>query len=160
MTKKKALTLSGIILLLIILDQISKIWVRQHFVGGQQYSYLGGLLQFLHTENTGAFLSLGAAYGDALRFWIFTVGVGFFLIATTAYLFLSKSLDTAMQICLALLISGGVGNLIDRAIRGSVTDFIYMAAGPLHTGVFNIADMAVSTGVVIMFVKSIRAEKK
>jgi signal peptidase II len=54
---------------------------------------------------------------------------------------------------IAFIIGGGIGNLIDRLRYGGfVTDFIYLAAGPLHTGVFNIADMAITGGVIAIVI--------
>ena len=50
---------------------------------------------------------------------------------------------------MALVVGGGLGNLIDRMARGRVVDFIQLRAGPLHTGVFNLGDAAILAGVVI-----------
>ena len=63
-------------------------------------------------------------------------------------------------VALSSVISGGVGNLIDRIWRGSVIDFIYIGVGPLHTGVFNIADMAITGGLMLMLYEQYLAEKK
>lgn len=53
------------------------------------------------------------------------------------------------DVALAMILAGGTGNLIDRMrFDGRVTDFLYLTAGPLHTGVFNVADMAVTFGVI------------
>ena len=53
------------------------------------------------------------------------------------------------DVAIAFIIGGGVGNLIDRfRLGGRVTDFIYLQAGVLHTGVFNVADMAITFGVL------------
>jgi len=55
----------------------------------------------------------------------------------------------ADEVALAVIIAGGVGNLIDRLrFAGRVTDFLYLQAGPLHTGVFNVADMAITFGIL------------
>ena len=61
---------------------------------------------------------------------------------------------------LALVISGGIGNLIDRVTRGYVIDFIFMGIGPLHTGVFNIADIAITSGLIMMLYEQYRMEKE
>ncbi|MGZ7078065.1 MAG: signal peptidase II, partial [Thermoanaerobaculia bacterium] len=58
-------------------------------------------------------------------------------------------------VAVAMIGGGGVGNLIDRLTRGGrVTDFLFMQIGPLHTGVFNVADMAITIGVTWLFVSS------
>ena len=53
---------------------------------------------------------------------------------------------------LALFVAGGASNWIDRVVRGSVVDFLNVGIGPLRTGVFNVADMAIMLGAVIVFV--------
>jgi signal peptidase II len=56
---------------------------------------------------------------------------------------------------------GGIGNLIDRLTRGGrVTDFLFMELGPLHTGVFNVADMAITGGVIWLLVTSFLPKKE
>ena len=81
------------------------------------------------------------------------MGLAFLL----AYLVRAPRLRWLSFLGLALVWAGGVSNLIDRFIRhGRVTDFMVVRAGPLHTGVFNLADFAVMTGIVL-FVVSMRA---
>lgn len=127
-------------------DQLTKYLVRANLEGS--HAYLGGLVTFEHAQNSGAFLSMGAGLGDDARYWIFTVGVGIFL-AFVAWT-LRKPHDPWTKTGLVLLLAGGIGNLIDRALFGSVTDFMLMQLGPLRTGVFNIADMAIMAGVVLL----------
>ena len=75
-----------------------------------------------------------------------------------AWLF--KSANTWLAIvALSSVISGGIGNLIDRVWRGSVIDFVYIGVGPIHTGVFNIADMAITGGLLVMLYEQYVIEK-
>ena len=72
-------------------------------------------------------------------------------------LFRSHGIDA---IAVALIAAGGIGNLIDRVMfHGRVTDFIYLAAGPVHTGVFNVADMAITSGVIWLVISSFAPKK-
>ncbi len=140
-----------IIALTVIFDQLTKIVARDILGAGIHYTYLNHMIQIFHSENTGAFLSLGANLPEELRFWIFcilvTVGLSYFTWST----FRNKLMPTSQTIAMSLIIGGGIGNLIDRFGRGSVTDFLNVGIGSLRTGVFNVADMAVTTGAIIMF---------
>ncbi|HEV2720597.1 MAG TPA: signal peptidase II, partial [Thermoanaerobaculia bacterium] len=103
----------------------------------------------IYTENAGAFLSLGDNLPVHLRTIIFDVVVAIGLIAAIVVLARGKVTAHGDDIALAFIVGGGIGNLIDRIrFSGKVTDFIYLQAGPLHTGVFNVADMAITFGVL------------
>ena len=109
-----------------------------------------GPLMLTYTENRGAFLSLGANLPADVRAWLFNgvVAVGLTVLAVYVY--------RHPDVPLALVLSGGIGNLIDRLrFGGRVSDFLYLHAGPLHTGVFNVADMAITAGVVWMGVRAL-----
>jgi signal peptidase II len=136
----------------IALDQWTKHLVRLHLY--MPRTYLDGLLTLVFTQNEGAFLSLGANFSPPTRTLIFTIAVGIAVIIALAMLAMKKvsGLDA---IAVALIAAGGIGNLVDRLMRhGRVTDFIYLQAGPLHTGVFNVADMAITGGVIWLLISS------
>jgi signal peptidase II len=64
-------------------------------------------------------------------------------------------------VAIALICGGGIGNLIDRVrFDGLVTDFLNVGAGPLRTGIFNVADMALMLGLLLFFVRRERDEHK
>lgn len=136
-------------------DQISKGAVRSHLVLGETYSYLHDVLRLTHAENSGAFLSLGAKLPEDVRTILFTVLVGLFsLLALLAALF-ARRLGKWQVAALALIAAGGVGNWIDRLLKsGQVTDFLNVGIGPLRTGIFNVADMALMLGVVMLLLVS------
>lgn len=147
--KRKLIVSSAIVVVGVIADQIVKWLAAVHLRGTPGYSYLGGLLRIEYAENTGAFLSLGASLSQEARTWIFIFGV-VLILAFCLYSLVRQAHSWGAVVALACVISGGVGNLIDRVIRGSVIDYLYMSAGPLHTGVFNVADMAISFGLILM----------
>lgn len=122
----------------------------------------GPLFALQYAENGGAFLSLGASLPANARFWIFTVFTGLVLIALAYYVFASEQLCTADVIAIALLLSGGIGNMIDRvANHGVVVDFMVMEVwGPIRTGVFNVADLAVMAGVFLLFAARLLTRRK
>ena len=140
----------------IALDQFTKMLARDYFRSSPPVHFLGDIVTLLHSENPGAFLSLGAGMGESMRFWVFTVGVALFLLGAVVYLLRSKTLDRGSLIALSLMIGGGIGNLVDRALQGSVTDFMHLGLGPFQTGVFNVADMAISGGTLFLLFSSFK----
>ena len=130
-------------------DQATKHVARQALGQGSHRELLGGLVQFTLAENPGGFLSLGHALPPPLQLVVFTVATAAFVAAIFVALLRSQSALTSLHhVGLAVLAAGGLGNLLDRLFRGGlVTDFCILRLGPLHTGVFNIADVAILIGV-------------
>ncbi|HRI87931.1 MAG TPA: signal peptidase II [Candidatus Hydrogenedentes bacterium] len=114
---------------------------------------IGDYVTLQYAENRGAFLSLGATLPDGARFWIFTVFTSAVLLLLAWYVFSQSGLSKSDIVAIALLLSGGVGNMIDRISRnGIVVDFMVIDIwGPIRTGVFNVADVAVMAGVFLLF---------
>lgn len=112
-------------------------------------SLLYDTVRLQYAENTGAFLSLGANLPDAVRTWLLTVGVAVLLIVV-AVLAIWQRWEGASLAGATLMWAGGVSNLIDRVVHGHVVDFINLGIGSLRTGIFNIADVAVSLGAVLI----------
>jgi signal peptidase II len=147
MTTRRRITLALIVILTIAADQGTKALARAKLMNAEPLKY--GVLTLLHTENPGAFLSLGAELPPNLRHLIFDGLVSIGLLAAAFVLFTGRMQPGSDDVAIALIIGGGAGNLIDRfRLGGRVTDFIYLQAGPLHTGVFNVADMAITGGVL------------
>lgn len=155
-----------IILIIIVLvscvacDQTTKSVAQSFLSEAQVWSFLGDTVRLQLAHNTGAFLSLGAALPEASRTWIFLVGTGGFLLVLLGFTLFSKSASTVEILAYSLLLAGGVGNLIDRVMYGYVVDFLNIGIGPLRTGVFNVADIAVSVGVLILIADSLYERNK
>lgn len=152
-TFRNAIALTALILGIIALDQWTKVLAREHLTPFPR-AYAGGIISLLHTENEGAFLSLGATLPTATRTLIFSGAVSIAVLLALGML-VTRRVHGADAVAVALIAAGGVGNLIDRLGRGGrVTDFLYLSAGPLHTGVFNVADIAITGGVLWLLVSS------
>ncbi|EEF62818.1 signal peptidase II [Pedosphaera parvula] len=132
-------------------DQTSKQIARTK-LGRLGYVTLpGGLGELRIAENSGSFLSLGSSLPEPLRVGLLTFGVGVGLLVLFGYLARSPRLSRLSFFALALVWAGGTSNFIDRATRhGRVTDFVFLQAGPLHTGVFNAADVLIMIGVAVL----------
>ena len=140
----------------IAVDQLTKALARKYLAPDGFFSFAADTLRLQYAENTGAFLGLGAALPDPWRHMIFTVSVGLFLGALLVYLLVSRTHSRFSLACLALVCGGGLSNLIDRIVYdGRVIDFLNIGIGPLRTGIFNIADMAITGAAVFLVLESL-----
>jgi signal peptidase II len=130
-------------------DRLTKHVAVSTLAGSSSRSFLADTLRFQYAENTGAFLSLGAEWPPRTRIAVFGVGNGLLLCAlvTTA---IRRQWPWPALLGVALFAAGGASNLLDRILYGSVIDFVNVGIGPLRTGIFNVADMAIMTGLVIL----------
>lgn len=120
----------------------------------------GGHVQLILAENRGAFLSLGSHMDPKLRAVLFTGGVGLALIGAMIWL-CAQDHTIAGAVSLSLVVGGGLGNLADRVLRsGAVTDFIFVHYGPLRTGIFNLADVFITSGVAALLLASMSRRKR
>ena len=128
-------------------DQASKGWARGS-LRSSSVQAMGGHVQLLLTENRGAFLSAGSHLNPELRTLLLT-GVVTLALAWGLFWLFARDHTMAHAVPVSLIIGGGFGNLLDRILRsGAVTDFIFMWYGPFRTGVFNLADVFITTGVI------------
>ena len=99
---------------------------------------------------------------EHLRFLVFTVFVGVFLVSFFLYLVFSNPPGIYVLVGLSFMFAGGASNFIDRAMnKGAVVDFLNIGVGPIRTGIFNIADVAIMLGFALfLFGSYIRPEKE
>jgi signal peptidase II len=132
-------------------DQVSKSAARALLSSGIAESFLGDALRLQLVQNPGSFLSLGASLPDNLRFALFTGAVAVLLLCLVAASLFATRLGFWRFIALALVAGGGISNLIDRLLYGGrVTDFLNVGIGSLRTGIFNVADMAILAGALLL----------
>ncbi len=131
-------------------DQATKVIATRVLESGP-IEFFGGLVQFRLVHNTGAFLSLGEHLPEHVRDLIFQ-GIVPLLLAIAVILLARSMAPTRTAIVGAsLILGGGLGNFIDRTMHeGGVVDFISIGFSGLHTGVFNLADVAIVAGVLMV----------
>lgn len=141
--------------ILLLIDQVSKVWAQKVFQNQPPVIFLNDLFRFEYAENPGAFLGMGNTLSDPMRFWIFVILV-FFLMAGLAIYIHIRDIPKIELWAYTFVFAGGVGNLIDRVFRaeGRVIDFMNMGIGSLRTGIFNIADMAIMAGLFLLIISS------
>ena len=136
-------------------DRMTKHLAIIHLAGAPPQSYLQNTIRLQYAENSGAFLSLGSELPDTVRTAILTVGVAL-LLALVAVLAIRRRWTGAALAGVSLMWAGGVSNLIDRAMSGHVVDFLNLGVGSLRTGIFNVADVAVLIGAVMIVIGDFR----
>lgn len=141
-------------------DQTTK-RIAEQTLSDTSYSFLFDTVRLQFIKNSGAFLGFGSAFPEAVKFWLFLMLPTLFLIGATLFLVLSSRLGLIERILISLMISGGAGNLIDRLLlSGHVTDFINLGIGPVRTGIFNIADVAIMAGAIGWLLLAMRKPKE
>lgn len=149
-TTKRLLLVLAILFSCIGCDQATKSVAKAYLSETHAIVLLGDTVRLQVAKNYGAFLSLGSSIGESSRGMLISVVVGLVLAALLAYLFMSKPENPVVGVSIALIVGGGVSNLIDRLRYGGyVVDFLNVGIGPVRTGIFNVADMAIMAGVVM-----------
>ena len=144
------------LLILIILttnvgcDQISKCIVRQKIDFNDRTSVIGNFVTITKVENTGAFLSLGDHLPRIIYKILMIILPLIVLGYALYYLLTSNNLSKLLILGICFIIGGGLGNVFDRILYGSVTDFLHFNFGLFHTGIVNMADISITIGFVIL----------
>ena len=122
-------------------------------------SFLADTVRLQYVENTGAFLGLGANWPPRVRTAVFGVGNGLLLIAMAVAAVRSRWRRWSV-VGVAIFIAGAASNLVDRITYGMVIDFMNVGIGPLRTGIFNVADMAIMLGAGIVMLETCRPDRR
>lgn len=142
-------------------DQTTKSVAKSLLSETETLSFLNDTVRLQLAYNQGAFLGLGSSLPEPWRQTLFSIGVGFILLALLGYALFSKSASSSVIFAFALLFSGGIGNLMDRLMySGHVVDFMNIGIDSLRTGIFNVADIAVTIGVLILIAGELREQNK
>lgn len=128
-------------------DQYTKDLAQNTLQYEQPKAYANDMFYLLYTENSGVAFGMGQGLNEELRFWMFTVAVSVFLTIFLVHVILTPALSRLELLAFALVLGGGVGNVIDRLFnQGSVIDFMMIDVAGLRTGIFNFADVSIMIG--------------
>lgn len=128
-----------IVILVVLVDQATKAAAIEVIADGNSV-LIPGIIDLVHVENTGAAFSIGE--GNGVLFVIVALA---FLIGSCSFVCREEELPLGIVAAVALIAGGGLGNMIDRLMNGSVTDFLSTAF--MKFPVFNVADICVTVGV-------------
>lgn len=140
---------SIVLIFIIIIDRLSKTWAYEYLREAEPISVLNNLFELRYSENTGMAFSL---LNDKPGF-LFTL-VSLIILTIFYYIIKQKKLDLSI----AFILAGGLGNLMDRLIYGFVVDFI----NPLFVNfaIFNVADIALNIGVALLIIQYFTSKNK
>lgn len=136
-------------------DRVTKHVATLALAGAEPRSYLADTVRIIYAENTGGFLSAGANLSPTVKTLFFTVATGLALVAL-ALLAVRRTWNGLAALGLALFLAGGVSNWYDRIAHGHVVDFLNLGIGPVRTGIFNVADVAIMGGLVLFMLAELR----
>lgn len=130
-------------------DRVTKHLAVTTLAGAPDQSFLADTVRLQYHENPGAFLSLGASWSPTTRMLLFQFGNALFL-AVAGFLAAAYRWSRVASCGLILFLAGGMSNLADRLAIGGVIDFLNVGIGPIRTGIFNVADVAIMAGVAMV----------
>lgn len=133
-------------------DQLTKTVVREHVDYDEQIPVIKNHFTILKVENSGAFLSSGESLPIPVKFVFLSLLPLFILGYALYFLMVKRDLNRFLMIGISCIIGGGLGNLYDRMVFGSVTDFLHLDFVIFQTGVFNLADLSISLGTLLILI--------
>jgi signal peptidase II len=143
----------AIALAIVLADQLTKQSVLLTMAPGERIGVIAGLFDLTLLFNRGAAFSLLASASGWQR-WFF-IGVGIAAAVFITWLLLRHAGQKLFATALTLILGGAVGNVIDRALRGEVVDFLLFYQGAWYFPAFNLADSAITCGAVLLIVDEI-----
>ncbi len=150
MTGRRALAVFSLVFGVVACDQSTKSLATAYLRDRAPTVFLHGTVKLLYARNAGAFGSLGASWPASLRLIAFIVLPVLVLGAVLVHLLRGPDLGSLRSVGMALIVAGGVGNLIDRVHDHSVVDFMWFGIGRIGTNVFNVADVALMVGIGLL----------
>ncbi|MEL1224708.1 MAG: signal peptidase II [Candidatus Neomarinimicrobiota bacterium] len=145
----------GLIVVIVALDQWSKWAIKTSFNLYQSKPVIQDLLHFTYVTNDGMAFGLSFPGGRHVLLIMTILLTGFII----GFLWKEKNGHPLIKYGLALILSGAIGNLIDRLLYGKVVDFLDLMIGDFHWYIFNIADSSVTIGMILFIIHSIYIEQ-
>ncbi len=144
--------LLGVSLVIVILDQITKALVMHTMSVHESIPIIAGFFNLTYIRNPGAAFGMFATTNSAFRL-IFFVGTSIFALGLLGTIFYRMHpADVWGQLSVSGIVGGAIGNLLDRLRYGEVVDFLDFYLGGYHWPAFNVADSAISVGVVSLLI--------
>ena len=136
----------------VVADQVSKKIARSNLNYDERIEVVVDYFILLMVENEGAFFSLGDELPEVMRKILLIILPSIILLFLMFSIMVRADMQRGFMIGVCFIIGGGIGNMIDRIIHGSVTDFRNIGVENLRRGIFNFADMSISAGFIIILV--------
>ena len=146
----RRLTYLVVSVVVVLLDQVTKGMVAERIPLHSSVPVIQGLFDLTHVRNSGAAFGLFASIESPLRTVLLNTVAFAVFFAVLVYAWRTSADSTRLQVGLALILGGAVGNLVDRVRAGSVTDFLDFYLGSHRWPAFNVADSAITIGVLLL----------
>ena len=141
--------------LVIVLDQLSKAWITNHFYFGESFTVLG-VFNLVLAHNTGAAFSFLSEAGGVQR-WLFSI-IAIIASAWIILLLRKHRAQVLFALALSMILGGALGNLIDRISYGYVVDFLSFHWDEHYFPAFNLADSAITCGAFLLILESFKKD--
>src|ERR1043165_8953834 len=142
----------------LILDRWTKVAIRDRFGLNESASIIDGFFNITYVRNTGVAFGIFSSISSPAKSVLLSVFTACAAAAVITYSVRSPVGNRLLQFALALILGGALGNLYDRLAYGYVVDFLEFYVGSYHWPSFNVADSAISVGVLLLAVEIIRNE--
>jgi signal peptidase II len=145
----------------VLLDRISKGIIKAHIGGYDTITVIPGLFNIVHTENPGIAFGMLANTSGAWRD-VLLIGFSAAVLVAISVMLLrpSSQRDLVLRTAFAFILGGAFGNLYDRIVNGTVTDFVEVHAGQHYFAAFNVADSAITVGACLLLLDMWRAKER
>ena len=142
----------GLILALVLVDQISKWLVARHLPIYSSRTVIPGFFNFTHIHNRGAIFGFFSQSGRPAVFLVLTAASFVALALVIYYFFKTPAAERGLKLALSLIMAGALGNQVDRVGRGYVIDFLDLHIKNRHWPFFNVADSCITIGALFLLI--------
>ena len=157
--ENRNISITILITVSVLLDQLSKTLIRNNVDQYSEVKLIGEYFILTNVENSGAFLGMGSDFSPFIKTIFLLILPVIVLICIMVYVYRDKQIDKISLIGFCFIIGGGIANIYDRILYGSVTDFLFIDLGGIFkTGIFNIADLSVTTGMILILLMSFKSK--
>jgi signal peptidase II len=143
---------------ILVLDRWTKALILDRFDLNASVSVIDGFFNITYVRNTGVAFGIFSSISSPIKSLVLSLFTAFAAVVVITYSYRSPLENRLLQAALALILGGALGNLYDRLAYGYVVDFLEFYIGSYHWPAFNVADSAITTGVVLLGLEIIRNE--
>src|SRR5262249_45281713 len=147
-----------LVLATLILDRWTKVLIQNRFTLNESVPIIDGFFDITYVKNTGVAFGIFSSISSPAKSVLLSLFTACAVVVVVAYSVRSPARKRLLQVALALILGGALGNLYDRLAYGYVVDFLEFYVGNYHWPSFNVADSAISTGVALLAIEIIRSE--
>lgn len=147
-----------LVALTVFFDRWTKSLVQAKYTLNESTSVIDGFLNITYVRNTGVAFGIFSSVSSPAKSVLLSLFTALAVVAVIVYALRSPARNRVLQLALGFILGGALGNLYDRISYGYVIDFIELYYRNYHWPSFNVADSAISTGVVLLAFEIIRNE--